>query len=96
MRDCLKKLTIVDDRYENIRWSELKGMTLSLEKTDWPPTLQQFNLYPNSDPLLCSQGYMENKTMDQLWKGWDAGVEFPERELSEVDFVRVCFCNPER
>jgi hypothetical protein len=41
-------------------------------------------------------GSWSNKSKEDLWKGWDAGVEFPERDLPEVRFMEVRFSNPDK
>lgn len=98
MSEDLKRLTLVDDDYGYMRWSEMKGKTVTLEHTGWRPlTAQEWKSYPTSEPTTFVGGWAD-KTKEQLWKGWDAlrmrgntGLKLPVRELPEVDFVTVCF-----
>jgi len=83
----LKHLSIVDDEYGRIKWGEMKGMSVSLKKAKWPLTAQSWDMY---------RGGWSNKTKEALWKSWDAGVGFPERELPEVRFMMVQFSGPEK
>lgn len=87
MAETLKLLSIVDDNYRMMRWGEIKGMNVSLKKAKWPLTAQSWDI---------QGGGWSNKNKETLWKGWDAGVEFPERELPEVRFVVVRFSSHER
>jgi 2EXR family len=96
IRKCksLKILTIVDDNYGSIKWREMKGMIVRFEDDGWPLSAQEYRTYDTSDGRII--GGWCNKTKQALWKGWDAGVEFPKRELPEVRFARVSFSLPEK
>jgi hypothetical protein len=92
IRKCksLKILTIVEDNYGSISWRKMKGMAVSLEDDGWPLSAQLYLTYETSESDVFIGGWC-NKTKQELWKGWDAGVEFPKRELPEVRYARVCF-----
>jgi hypothetical protein len=87
MAENLKLLSIVDDDYGRIKWGDMKGMTVSLMNAKWPLIAQSWDMYGGS---------WSNKSKKYLWKGWDAGVEFPERDVPEVRFMEVRFSNPDK
>jgi hypothetical protein len=79
----------VDDNYGSISRRKMKGMVVSLEDDGWPLSAQEYNTYETSDRNGFIGGWC-HKTKQALWKGWDASVKFPKRELPEVRFARLC------
>jgi hypothetical protein len=83
MSESLKVLAIVDDEYGKLEWGRVEGCNVKLVRTKNGAGAMFWD--------HVERGVWKKRSAKELWEKWDGGMEFPERELPEIKFARVCF-----